>query len=78
MAGGGKGSGADGATSPYPAQVRICRRGRVRSWQLPQDLLLKAGRLGAQQTAELLQARARATLPILRLASLPTTRGVPI
>jgi hypothetical protein len=74
----GEGSGADGATSPYPAQVRICRRGRVRSWQLPQDLLLKAGRLGAQQTAELLQARARATLPVLRLASLPTTRGVPI
>jgi hypothetical protein len=49
-------SGTGDATSPYPVQVRMQRRGRVRSWSLPEGMHLKAGRLTAAQTAELMQA----------------------
>ena len=49
-------SGAGDATTPYPVQVRIQRRGRVRSWPLPESLHLRAGRLTVAQTDALLQA----------------------
>ena len=49
-------SGAGDATTPYPVQVRIQRRGRVRSWSLPEGLHLRAGRLTVAQTDSLMQA----------------------
>ena len=36
--------------------MRIQRRGRVRSWSLPEGMHLRAGRLTAAQTGELMQA----------------------
>ena len=49
-------SGAADATTPYPVQVRMLRRGRVRSWSLREGMHLRAGKLTAAQTDELMQA----------------------
>ena len=55
----GRGSGDSGGSggrerSPYPAQVRIYRSDAVRSWTLPKDVHLDAGRIEAAQTVHLL------------------------
>ena len=54
--GGGKGRQArsDESESPYPAEMRVCRDGAVRKWQVPNDLKYQLGRLERDQVRSLL------------------------